>query len=437
MKVFYSLSFFLLLCFTAYSVELAITLPGNYLLGDFISSSPLGADTLITISANDVVMDLGGLNGTSNVNGITIAPKSTDVTIKNGKILNVTGKGIVINDTCSRIKINNLNIENCGSGAIALIGASGSGMITNFEIADCGIFGGHTQLTTTAAVSLDNCLNGALSNILISDIITTVSFKALQMSGCENCNVDNTVVSNNTTTGSFQGFNLGKCEQIIFNTCQVMNCSSTITTCTAILVESSGGISFNKCSVRSNAASNQAFTAYSLVSSTNNYFSGCVALGNTSLGNNVSFIYDGSNQNIMTDCAAIANSSTSGGQSFAGFRGLNTANGNALIGCLALYNNAVTLNSIGMVFEATVGSNWLVRNCQFNRNIGTAGSFGIIEQPVAFTQLCFQNSAFNNGTTIANQITGFPAGSLTTPAAPATSNINNITSPWTNGAITT
>lgn len=443
MKWYTLLSVFLFFFEAIQSVELAITLPGTYQLGDFITTAPLGADTIITVSASDVTVDLGGMtisqtNGTLNVNGITVASGLSDVSIKNGVIRNVTGKGIVVDPSCTRIRINNMRIENCGAGALALTGSSGSGQITNFEISDCGIFGGHTQPTTTAALYLDNCFNGVLQNILIADIVTTVSLSCIESIGSENCIFTNVVVSNDTSTGSLQGFNFTKSEQFIFNSCQVLNCSSTISTCTAFLIESSAGMNFNNCAARQSAAQLNAFAGFSLISSTNNFFNDCASISNSGRGPIDGFVCStGANQNVMTDCTVLANLATVGGASMIGFHGLNGANGNTLIRCLILYNQSVSANSTGILLEASAGSNWLFRDCQFNRNSGGTGSFGINDIPAAFTQLFFRNTAFNNGTVIANQIVGFPANAISTPAAPATSNINSITSPWTNGVITT
>lgn len=443
MKRHWWFAFFIFCPCSILAVELAIIQPGTYILGDFISSVPTAADTIITISASNVTVDLGGLvisqaNAIANVNAITIASGQSDIVIKNGVIRGVTGKGIVINPACTRIRINNLRIENCGSGALALTGSSGSGQITNFEITDCGIFGGHTQATTTAVVYLDNCFNGLLQNILISDIVTTVSLSCVQCVSSENCIINNVVVSNDTTTGSFQGFNFAKDEQFIFNSCQMINCSSTISTCTAFLIESSAGMNFNNCAARQSTAQLNAFAAFSLLSSTNNFFNSCASIANSARGPIDGFVCNtGANQNIMTDCLVLANTATSGGGLAIGFHSLNGANGNTLIRCLILYNQSISSSSIGMIWEATTGSNWLLRDCQFNRNIGAASSFGIIDVPAAFNHMCFRNGVFNNGTVIANQIVGFPANAVSTPAAPATNNTNSVTSPWTNGVITT
>ncbi|MBI2774409.1 hypothetical protein HYX58_00155 [Candidatus Dependentiae bacterium] len=109
-----------------YSTDLLINQPGKYKLGDSIISVPnITGDTIITISSSNVLFDFGGYtlsqgNSVGNCTGIIINPNLSDIIIQNGCLQNITGTGILINQGCSKIKINNIAFKSIGFEGLAL-----------------------------------------------------------------------------------------------------------------------------------------------------------------------------------------------------------------------------------------------------------------------------------------------------------------------------
>jgi hypothetical protein len=104
----------------------------------------------------------------------------------------------------------------------------------------------------------------------------------------------------------------------------------------------------------------------------------------------------------------------------------------SLIRCRISNNISSRSTSTGLSLN---GSFWNIIDCQFVRNFGnsSANSFGV--NIVAGTNnLLTRTISFNNGFTVGNQLLGVP--SVTTPIAPATSNLAAAQGPWTNMAIT-
>ena len=86
-----------------------ITVPGTYIVEQDITSVASGF--VITIESNDVILDLGGqtINGGAISGGIVVNNVS-NVTIRNGNIINTSDNSIQINN-CSGTVINNINTD--------------------------------------------------------------------------------------------------------------------------------------------------------------------------------------------------------------------------------------------------------------------------------------------------------------------------------------
>jgi hypothetical protein len=122
----------------------------------------------------------------------------------------------------------------------------------------------------------------------------------------------------------------------------------------------------------------------------------------------------------------------------------NISSNNYWNDCITSYNvsqNQAT--GIRFTSNASTNNNWLINNflAVNNRstNVGNENNFsrGTWIQ-VGSNNLFTKGIAFNNGGSAplpANQCAGIETNSVTTPAAPATSNLNGITAPWANLAI--
>lgn len=429
--------------FLMQATELTISLPGLYSLGENLVSVPTGADSIVNITARDVVFDLANRivvqnNATANVDGVVINSTVTDVTIQNGTIRNVTGSGIIINQGCSRIKISNILFENCATRGASLEGAAGINQILNCEIKNCRFYNCCEGVAGDNAIRLNFCYGCVINDCIVSSSNGTALI-LVNLLSCVLCAVNNVVVQNNTAT-SLTAFQLSSGSGNTFTDCICRNNS-----CTGIMI----GFNLNtstlalltNCSALANSSSANTCTGFNSATSTSGTYNQCRCIANSGSAAMTAFNIPGTggvgDQCTFVDCFAFANSATGVGAQSTGYL-VNGANFGTLLRCLALYNSSTASTAIGISFQGGGGTNWSVNDCIINRNIGNpaANSFGV--RVVAGTNNFFARTiAFNNNTTIANQLTGLPAGSVSTPVAPATSNIASITLPLTNMAITT
>jgi len=120
MKFFYIIVLFSFIPLSAAS-SLTISQSGNYTLGVNIPFSATAAgDEIININASNVVLDLGQhtiaqSNLTDSVQGIVISPNNSQITIRNGTILSVTGTGIFVGANCSEISLENIICDACAT----------------------------------------------------------------------------------------------------------------------------------------------------------------------------------------------------------------------------------------------------------------------------------------------------------------------------------
>lgn len=145
--------------FGAGSTALTISTPGNYILSETIDSS--ASTTVISITANDVVLDLGGhtINGGDSAGaGITIANSAQNIVIQNGSIRATTGNGIVGGTGLRNIYIDKVALNNTGT-ADCITFSSGNGFILKNIICTCDGSSTGSGITFTGvcyAVQIEN-----------------------------------------------------------------------------------------------------------------------------------------------------------------------------------------------------------------------------------------------------------------------------------------
>ncbi len=146
-----------------------INVPGSYTLAANVVNDQ------ITISANNVTLDLSGHTITGASYGIIIDSGLDNVTIKNGSIRSVSADGIIVNNGCSQITIQDLTIENALRGIF-------------FENTKSSVISHCDFNLNTTGLELVAC-----SNILIQDSAaranTHAGFCLLESTTCvlENC----------------------------------------------------------------------------------------------------------------------------------------------------------------------------------------------------------------------------------------------------------
>lgn len=418
-------------------IELSITQPGFYLLGDNLTSNPTGADSIINIASNDVVVDLGSYvlsqgNATASVNGINIQPGFDDVTIQNGTIRGVSFNGIQVGAACERIKILNVRFENCGIG-IALNGLVGLN-ITNSEIRGCGFYScANTGTGSVINITQSNKLN--LSDIEIANTVSSANTNLILMSTVTLSNFTNVTIQNNVITGSLNAIVDSSGIGNLFNNIVIQNNSGSV---------SFGGFfggpitanTYIDCVVLFNSSSAGFLRAFDMQTTSNCFFQSCRAASNSAvtLTTGFSFIIN-SNNNTFIDCISSGNIVTGVGATCNGFL-LNSANFTVMIRCQASFNSSVAANAIGLSISGAGSNNCSFLDCIFSRNLGVNAvvSFGV-QVGVGANNLFARTISFNNNTTPGNELNGLPVGSVTTPASPGSSNLAGILPPYTNLAL--
>jgi len=100
-----------------------ITTSGVYKLSENIVFSPVGAASAITISVDNVILDLQCFsiaqgNATANVTGITLAAGIKNIILENGSIVGMSGAGLVVGAGCSNIVYSKSSVQACTYGML-------------------------------------------------------------------------------------------------------------------------------------------------------------------------------------------------------------------------------------------------------------------------------------------------------------------------------
>lgn len=232
-----------------------ITTPGIYQLSSDIIFNPTTSGTAaITINTSNVTLDLQGFsliqnNSTSETIGIECKFNTSDITIRNGAIVGVTGSGvsnsIVVGSLNSDITITNLQIIAPGALGIHLASTN------NFFISGVEVLGTTTGISlntvnggqisgssiiqsTACGISLVTSFSNIISNCVIADTSSAASNAAgiSAVTGgnnrIESCWIDNITTSLTSASNSAVGILLGSTESsdIILNN-QVSNCTTS------------------------------------------------------------------------------------------------------------------------------------------------------------------------------------------------------------------
>ena len=425
-----------------------ISAPGQYYLtGPLNYNPPGGSSTVINIAANDVVLDLASYTISSddsqaNLTCINIASGYKNIHILNGRINQMTGKGINISSGCSLIYISDLTINDCDLGGIVATTANNI-FLDNVNIANCngnssndavGMF-----LVDITFLSAKNCTFNSCVNTLNNGM----GVKLVNSSGttfCNDCNFENCTACHNGTsliTGSAYGFRV-----IGTHTCTFRNCSATDNSVAAL---NSYGFSFESgynnmcynCLAASNKTVNISGTAYGfyLSSATNHYFENCEARNqNASVASAASaygFYSTAGTGNSFYKCNAHGNrAGTSSSSIAAGFALENAETRSTIEDSDASANQGGSGEAYGIKLGQSSGTSptfCFVNNNRLMNNFGTTAQYGLKDFSSNSKNLITRNQAFAQGPVLRNTIctdTGFM--NFMVSYASAANNINNI-----------
>jgi hypothetical protein len=440
--------------------------PGHYTLGEDIIFSPGVADSIISIQANDVTLDLGGWsviqgNATANVDGITIAPGLQRVTVTNGRIRNITGRGIFVNTSTQPdlLEFSHLEFENCQTQGISFEGTSSASRCT---ISDCNFTncllpaGGSTilRLVCVSSVIRNITVNTKPGGGLASGIRNLITIVALV-----NCIIENIHFSSFSSTDALRIFSVTGLiiEANIFRNISCNGCvsiGSTFTffdqpsgtgltgclfsniTLTNFILNSNTVTFFNingatsenlfiGCAVEQAIASTGQAFGFRFTSCTNQILIDCIASGiRASAGNCTPFSLTSCTNCDLIRCYSLNNTTNGGGSSIAGFL-IDTSIGCLLRDCIASTNTASAGLCRGFFFVG--GSDHLVDNNAAYRNTGSTVAVGFTQGSA--TNAFLRNVAIRNGTTLANQFAAFAVKQNNVQNINST---NSLTQAWTN-----
>lgn len=461
-RVFYALlPLAALHSFACYAPALTITQPGLYTLGEDITFSPGAADSIISIQSSDVTLDLGGRsviqgNATASVNGISISAGLQRITIKNGAIRGVTGRGVFVdcNTQVNNLTISGILFDTCQSRGISFEGAAivAACFITNCSFIDCLLPAAGDSILFLRGVG---CV---VKDITIETISfgmtgakTIINLDLMAYGLFENISIRAiTTIGALTILGSFAGANRSN----IFKNIYSFECASSTSTFTCINLASGGSSSsmFINCWAQSqlNSGGNIIFCSANGISNPNLYLScGVLGLPATVAGSQFTgFSFTNCSNQTLIDCL-IERGAAAGDCSAYLFSGCTACQ---IIRCYAFNNSSGAANSVaGFGLDSTC-TKCVLRDCIAANNTGgivargyfISGTEGIYDGNAAYqnnatvsvgytqgglTNTYLRNVALRNGTTGANQFAAFGVNQQQVFSLAAS---NSLTVPWTN-----
>ena len=163
-----------------------ISAPGTYCLAQALSTP--GA-TPITISANNVLLDLNGYF-VSGATGIAISNGFNNITIQNGGVTGTTAFGVNVGSSANSITVQNMQFQSCAGTAINFLGPNDGCVINNVVI----------QNTTSTGVSIASTNAFQMSNLSIVDCTVAGAFLGISLSG-NGIQLSNIYIANCQSTG--------------------------------------------------------------------------------------------------------------------------------------------------------------------------------------------------------------------------------------------
>lgn len=388
-----------------------ISAPGFYVLADDLTFSPGAPATAITISANNVTLDLNGkhlIGGNNNANtGIELPASQNDIIIRNGFITDFAGFGVRIDEgtTYTAITLENLTIKDrnqagfcmsfqlasdcfvrncqCSGGEEAgvfsecarfqLIDSTfsnnssiGLDMDTcqDFKIINCQA---NNVVSNTGGIGalIDSCDNIVLQNCAFNDNVSTAGFIALgaqtfssncvSFLNCEFCKNRNVITND---TNDVAGLDINGSTGVIVKNSLFSNNNTTSGTASGVRISgASHGNYLESCIAADNFTTGTgSVNGFDLRStSSNSYFNNCIALRNrSSTGASTGFSADTSTKNIFKNCQSYNNT---GGGTNQGFLDNNSPSSNWYAGSLAFGHGSDAANYSTIIGKVHLGTN--------------------------------------------------------------------------------
>lgn len=416
-------------------------------------SSCTVSDIHITFRAGSTL--LANFSGIASSGNIT-SSKLLNIHISNGSAggFNVIGLNLT---ALTGSAIDTVTIQNF-TGASAFSGISASAItasnITNVlcqKVPTCTSFVGIASTTISQLVANGIGLEGITATGSITGIsATSINDSALfdfSMSGisagtsCTGCTSTGIAAGvyihqatlQSITSQTYVGFNFpGAINRSILAYCNSINITTTSTASHISLASSSTIDLFIGCLAQGITAGGT-LNAFNVPSGTASrlVFIDCIAEGCATTSTACAgFSLVGCTNCFFYRCYAIANSATATSASCNGFVFDSTTSSLTLKGCIACLNAGTGTSATGRGFFANSSTESVFTDNAAYRNVGTTTSIGFTQG--AATNGFMRNVAVRNGTTTANQFSGFGASQFNTVAI---ASVNSITQPYTNAGL--
>ena len=400
-----------------------ITAPGTYYLASNLSFVPNStSDTMLVISSNNVILDLGSKSMSSDKSSagtvaISISASKSNIHIFNGNIDGMTGVGVKINSGCRNIHVANMSIHNCDEGGVS-VASSDHVYLSNCVVNNCN---GSSSTTEAAALRLTSSKHVYATNCEFSNNTgTSKAGVGALLSGCTGCHFVGCFANHNVGTIAY-GFRLtSSCKDCLFENCNAASQTASAGIASGFSLASSSAIRFNNCASSNNSATSGACYGFNADStSLSNTLNKCEAMSNAGNTGVHAFALQG-NGNHLEHCRANHNSAS--GSDVIGFYldgtgASSTARGNVLKHCVANHNSSSAGNASGFLIssgrsnrlvECTATSNTTSAQNKYAAGFdSTAGTNNSFESCVANNQLCSHATGGTSSSTITHYAAGF------------------------------
>jgi hypothetical protein len=388
-----------------YAPQLIIAQSGTHILDISRSYAPSAAnDTIIQIDASNVVLDLKGKlidqrsdNTQGGLDGITISPLVSEVTIQNANIKNITGVGIRVGNACTKINILDSKIESCASGGILLNGSTPGVIgctIRNATITSCTGYGGNPAYGIR--VIKGNTVAIYDSALAFNDAVSTSSGYGISIENSSNCAVFNTTVGRSGGSGIAAGIAVIASSDILLQEDAVYRSTAYTGTAYGYMIEQCSSVLSTKC--RSSVNTGLSFSSYgfALQNGQKNVIEDLISGFNTSAQLTAGILFNNESQSIVINSNTRGNATTITG----------TAYGILLTGTCD---------------KCSIDTNKIINNS------GASETFGIADTREQSTSMILGNIAFNNATNFSvtyTDIVELPVTDASLSDFPGTADIN-------------
>lgn len=246
-------NFFIVVSLSASSITInldnAVT---NWQLGtDYYAAPTDPGDAVFTITANNIIVDLNNhiisqdsTNTVTGLVGILVSSGVQNAIIRNGTIVGLTGQGIVLQDGCGAVRLENLTISECQQGGVLMNGQSLG--VSFARIAHCSINQCNgTQGGPAYGVWATKCIGMIIEDTLIAKNVATTPYDGygiyIQNSRGIEINATQAVLNGGYTVGV--GAYITTSTNCIIDQCFFTGNVSTNVTSTAY----AAGVVFNNC----------------------------------------------------------------------------------------------------------------------------------------------------------------------------------------------